>query len=105
MIGIDPRLLLLTILSASASTVYPGATRLLPLADNGNRNLLVAQKTTLSQSVTLKSMSFYVTSTPTSTLRRKRTPTPTPTPKPTPTPTPTPTPKPTPDSYAYTDSY
>src|SRR5271169_3231300 len=67
MIGIGPRLLLLTILSASVSTVYPGATRLLPLADNGNRNLLVAQKTTLSQSVTLKSMSFYVTST----LRRK----------------------------------
>jgi len=62
-----PLFVLLSILSASASTVYLGATTDLPLPDNGDGNHLVAQKTTLSQSVTLKSMSFYVTST----LRRK----------------------------------
>lgn len=67
----------LTILCAT-STVYLGATTRLPRADNGDGNHIIAQKTTLSLSVTLKSMSFNVTST----LRRKPKPTPTPTPIP-----------------------
>jgi hypothetical protein len=55
---------------------------------------IVAQKTTLSQVVTLTSMSFFVES---DVRRRSRpTPTPHPTPAPTPTPGPTSTPTPTP---------
>ena len=42
------------------SGVFIGNTTVLPLADHGYGNLLVAQKTALSQSATLKSMSFYV---------------------------------------------
>jgi hypothetical protein len=42
------------------SRVFLGNTRVLPLADQGYENLLVAQKTALRQSATLESMSVYV---------------------------------------------
>jgi hypothetical protein len=72
---------LLAILSASASTLYLGASTRLPVPNKGDINQLAAQKTTLSQPVTLMSTSFFVTSE----LRRKPTPKPTPVPSPTPT--------------------
>jgi len=47
--------------SALASTITIGETTVLSAADRGNRNLLAAQNTTLSQAATIESLSFYVT--------------------------------------------
>jgi hypothetical protein len=44
-----------------AANVTMGETNVMPSDDNGNANLLLAQKTTLPQSGTLQSLSFYVT--------------------------------------------
>jgi hypothetical protein len=44
-----------------AANVTMGETNIMPSDDNGNANLLLAQKTTLSQGGTLQSLSFYVT--------------------------------------------
>jgi hypothetical protein len=46
---------------AAAQTVTLGETAVLSAPDGGNGNLLLAQKTTLSQSATIQSMAFYVT--------------------------------------------
>jgi hypothetical protein len=46
---------------AAAQTVTIGETAVLTLGDSGNGNLLVAQETSLSESATLQSLSFYVT--------------------------------------------
>jgi hypothetical protein len=48
-------------LYAAAWTVTTGETNIMPSDDNGNANLLLAQKTTLAQAGTLQSLSFYVT--------------------------------------------
>src|SRR3989344_9553336 len=48
-------------LTAHAQTVTIGETTILTNPDNGNGNLLVAQSTTLSQTATIQSLSFYVT--------------------------------------------
>ena len=47
--------------SALASTISIGETNVLSGADSGNANLLAAQNATLSQPVTIESLSFYVT--------------------------------------------
>ena len=52
--------LLLTSL-ASAQTITVGETSVLSSSDSGNRNLLIAQQTTLAQPATLQSLSIYVT--------------------------------------------
>jgi hypothetical protein len=44
-----------------AANVTMGETNIMPSDDNGNANLLLAQKTTLTQGGTLQSLSFYVT--------------------------------------------
>ena len=46
---------------ALAALVTIGDNTNLPNDDNGNGNLLVAQNTTLSQTATIQSLSFYVT--------------------------------------------
>ena len=46
---------------APNSTITIGETNILPLDDNGNGNLLLAQNATLSQTATIQSLSFYVT--------------------------------------------
>ncbi|MDO8572918.1 MAG: hypothetical protein Q7S11_04095, partial [bacterium] len=46
---------------ASAQTITIGETAILATDDSGNGNLLVAQQTTLSQTGTIQSLSFYVT--------------------------------------------
>jgi hypothetical protein len=43
------------------STITIGETNILPLDDNGNGNLLLAQNASLSQTATIQSLSFYVT--------------------------------------------
>ncbi len=45
---------------SAASTITVGQTRILGTNDNGNGNLLVAQRVTLTQTATLQSLSFYV---------------------------------------------
>ncbi|MEK7138619.1 MAG: hypothetical protein AAB799_00365, partial [Patescibacteria group bacterium] len=45
----------------SAQTITIGETTILPADDSGNGNLLLAQSTTLSQTATIQSLSFYVT--------------------------------------------
>jgi hypothetical protein len=52
--------LFLFALRAGAQTITMGETNVLPLTDNGNANLLLAQSATLSQQATLVSLSFYV---------------------------------------------
>jgi hypothetical protein len=47
----------------AAQTVTMGETAVLTAGDSGNGNLLVAQKASLSQPATVRSMSFYVTAT------------------------------------------
>jgi hypothetical protein len=47
--------------AAPPNELNVGNTTILPLAANGKGNLLVAQKTTLTEAATLRSMSFYVT--------------------------------------------
>jgi hypothetical protein len=42
-------------------TITIGETNILPADDNGNGNLLLAQNATLSQTATIRSLSFYVT--------------------------------------------
>lgn len=46
---------------AQSSTITIGETTVLPTGDNGNGNLLVTQSATLSQTATIQSLSFYVT--------------------------------------------
>src|SRR5262249_569172 len=47
--------------AAPATRVTMGESAIMPSDDNGNANLLLAQKTTLTQAGTLQSLSFYVT--------------------------------------------
>ena len=47
--------------STTASTLKIGETNVLSTADSGNSNLLLAQSAVLSQTATLQSLSFYVT--------------------------------------------
>jgi hypothetical protein len=47
--------------ASSGSTITIGETNVLTTADNGNANLLIVQSTTLSQTATIESLSFYVT--------------------------------------------
>ena len=46
---------------ASAETITMGETTVLEDGDSGNRDLLLAQQTTLTRAATLQSLSFYVT--------------------------------------------
>ena len=59
LIALSVLMLLPTFVSAQSITI--GETNILPSADSGNGNLLVAQSTTLSQTATIQSLSFYVT--------------------------------------------
>src|SRR5215831_9773974 len=45
----------------STSTITIGETNILSAADGGNGNYLLAQNTTLSQTASIQSLSFYVT--------------------------------------------
>ena len=47
--------------NASGSTITIGETNILSVNDGGNGNLLVAQPATLSQTATIQSLSFYIT--------------------------------------------
>jgi hypothetical protein len=51
----------LEVLAQSASTVTIGELNVLSAADSSNGNLLLAQNATLSQTATIQSLSFYVT--------------------------------------------
>ncbi len=55
-------LLMIPFTTAQAATVVVGEKNILSADDNGNGNLLVTQKATLSQTATLQSLSFYITS-------------------------------------------
>ena len=48
--------------SGGGTTITIGETNILPLGDSGNGNLLLAQQATLSQTATIQSLSFYVSS-------------------------------------------
>ena len=54
-------LMLLLVPLASAETITMGETEVLDEYDGGNRDLLLAQRATITQSATLESLSFYVT--------------------------------------------
>ena len=55
--------LLLAPIALAQTTTTMGETAILGSGDNGNRNLLLVQQATLTQTATLQSLSFYVTRT------------------------------------------
>src|ERR1700739_3547115 len=62
-LSFPPTVLFLLTLSCFANNIEIGQPAVLALADDGNANLILAQRAALTQSATIQSLSFYVTKT------------------------------------------